>query len=237
MSTGERVCWMIVLGGMVMTAAPFVTGDALLPLGQARFALVVVGPIAALSAFVTFFFLRARDKVKRDLLAGRNLLVRWTYAEAEWRAFAGEETRQQAGSKRMLLGFTAVFMAIVTLAFIARDRQAGLFVGAVLFVAWGLCWMVARASVRAQARHEKGPMPEVRIGRDGLLVGDELHDWHGWGATLQECALRDGPPPLLEFTYAMISGNATVRRSESVRVPVPAGKEAEAREIIRQLQA
>ncbi len=237
MSTGERVCWYLTLVGAGMTVAPFVADEALTPMGSGRFAMAFFGLIVGLSCFICAFFFRSRNRVKRHLLAGRDMLARWTYSETEWRAFAGEETSRQASSKRGLLGFTAGFMVLVTLGSIVRDRKSGVFIGAVLFVTWILCWLVARASVRSQGRHEKGPTPEVRIGRDGLLIGEELHDWRGWGASLEACEWHDGPPPVLEFSYAMISGNATVRRTETVRVPVPIGKEAEAHAIVRQLQA
>ena len=237
MSTGERVCWILTLVGAGMATAPFVAEEALAPMGNGRFAMAFFGAIMGLSCFICTFLFRSRNRVRRELLAGRGLLVKWNYTDAEWRAFAGEELRAQSGGKNKLLWFTAIFMIVVTIVYVVRDPKAGLFVGAVLFVAWVLCWIAARATLRSSAVAQGGASPEVRIGRDGLLIGDEMHIWRGWGNSLDKCELQDGPPRELSIRYLVPSGNATVLRHEVVRVPVPAGKETEAAEVIRQLQA
>ncbi len=236
MSTGERVCWILTLLGAGMATAPFVAEKALEPMGNGRFAMAFVGVIMGLTCFICTFLFRCRNRVRRELLAGRGLLARWRYSEAEWRAFAGEELRQQSGSKRTLLWFTAAFMLVVTIVYVVRDPKAGLFVGAVLFVVWVLCWIAARATVRASAVAQGGSSPEVRIGRDGLLIGDEMHLWRGWRNSLSSCELRESTPRVIAISYLVPSGNATVLRPVVVRVPVPAGKDAEAVEVVCQLQ-
>lgn len=235
MSTGERGSWVFAAIGATMVALPFVAEDALKPMGDARFAMMMVGAVIALSAPFIALLYRSRNRVRRQLLAGAGLLVHWTYSEAEWRAFAGEETARQSSGKRTLLLVTAGIMIVVTVGFIALDRQAGLAVGAVLFVVWILCWFAARASVRAKACAQVGGAPEVRIGKDGLLIGNELHIWRSWGNRLEGCALIEGQPRLIEISYSIQGKNS--RHIETVRAPIPVGKEAEAIELVRQLQA
>ncbi len=237
MSTGERVCWILTLVGAGMATAPFAAEEALKPMGNGRFAMAFVGAIMCISFFICTFLFRSRNRVRRELLAGRGLLVKWNYTDAEWRAFAGEEYSAQSGSKNKLLWFTAIFMLAVTIFYVVRDPKSGLFVGAVLFVAWLLAWIAARVTLRSTAVAQSGASPEVRIGRDGLLIGDEMHIWRGWGNSFSKCELRDGPPRQLAIGYLVPSGNAMVLRPQVVRVPVPTGREAEAVEVMRQLQA
>ena len=237
MSTGERVCWILTLAGAAMATAPFVAPDALAPMGNGRFAMAFVGAIMGLSCFICTFLFRSRNRVRRELLAGRGLLARWSYTDAEWRAFAGEEMLQKSGGNRRLLWFTAVFMIVVTVVYVIRDPQSGLFVGGVLFVVWVLAWIAARLTLRSSAVAQSGSAPEVRIGRDGLLIGDEMHIWRGWGNSFSKSEMRDGPPRQIAISYLAPSGNATVLRPVVVHVPVPAGREAEAAEVLRQLQA
>lgn len=220
-----------------MAAAPFVAEDALAPLGNGRFALAFVGAIMGLSAFICTFLFRSRNRLQRELLAGRELLAKWTYTDTEWRAYAGEETRAQSSTMNRLLWFTAIFMAAVTGVYVLRDGKAGVFVGASLLVAFVLAWLAARATLKSSAVARGGPSPEVRIGRDGLLIGGELHVWRGWGNVLNSCALNDGPTLQLVINYMTPSGNKTALRPETVRVLVPAGKETEAREVVRQLSS
>jgi hypothetical protein len=219
-----------------MATAPFVADEALAPMGNGRFAMAFVGAIMGLSCFICTFFFRSRNRVRRELLAGRALLVKWSYTDAEWRAFAGEEFRAQSVGKNRLLWFTAIFMIVVTIVYVVRDPKSGLFVGAVLFVAWVLAWIAAGATLRSTAVAKGGASPEVRIGRDGLLIGDEMHLWRGWGNSFSACELREGPPRQIAISYLVPSGNAMILRPQVVHVPVPAGHEAEAAEVIRQLQ-
>jgi len=237
MSTGERVCWVLTLVGAGMATAPFVAEEALAPMGTGRFAMAFFGAIMGLSCFICTFLFRSRNRVRRELLAGRGLLVKWKYTDEEWRAFAGEEYRAQSGSKNKLLWFTAIFMIGVTIFYVVRDPGGGLVVGAVLFVCWVLAWIAARATLRSTAVAQGGASPEVRIGRNGLLIGDEMHIWRGWGNSFSKCELRDGPPRQLVICYLVPAGRGMVRRPQVVHVPVPAGHEAEAAEVMRQLQA
>ena len=237
MSIGERVCLSLSVLGFGMAAAPFVADQALAPMGNGRFAMAFVGAIMGVSFFVCIFLFRSRNRVRRELLAGRGVLARWTYTGAEWRAFAGVEMKKQAGNRRFLLWVTAAIMAAVTLGYLVRDPSSGRVVGAVLAVLWLLCWFVSRASLHAQARARAGDGPLVLIGRDGLLLGAEAHIWRGWGNSLGSCELREGPPRVLAISYRVPSGNATILRTVVVRVPVPAGREAEAVEVLRLLQA
>ncbi len=220
-----------------MTTAPFVAEEALKPMGDARFAMAFVGVILGLTCFICTFLFRSRNRVRRELLAGHGLLVKWTYTEAEWRAFAGEEKREQSSTMKRLLWFTAIFMVVVTISYVVRDPKGGSFVGAVLLVVWVLAWLASRVTLSSAAVAKGGPSPEVRIGRDGLLIGDEMHIWHGWGNVFGTCEMRDGPPRQLAISYMIPSGNKTILRPETVHVLVPAGHETEAAEVLRQLQS
>lgn len=236
MSTGERVCWILTLVGGGLATAPFVAEDALAPMGNGRFAMAFVGAIMGVTCFICTFLFRSRNRVRRELLAERGLLVKWSYTDEAWRAFAGKEFRAQSGSKNKLLWFTAVFMIAVTIFYVVRDPRSGLVVGAVLSVCWVFAWIAARATLRSTAVAQGGTAPEVRIGRDGLLIGDEMHIWRGWGNSFSKCEVREGPPRELAICYLVPSGKAMVLRPQVVHVPVPAGHEAEAAEVVRQLQ-
>jgi hypothetical protein len=234
MSTGERVCWTLTILGAGAAVAPFVAEEALEPMGDARFAMAFGGILVGITSFICVFLFRSRNRVRSRLLAGKDLLARWTYTEAEWRAFAGGETQRQASGRRTLLWIVGAFMLIATLVTAARDRRAAVFVGAVLFGTWILCFIAATISMRAYRKNEKGPTPEARVSGDGVLLGVEFHAWRGWGARLERCALHEGPPPQLEFVYS--TPQRYSRQETSVRVPIPAGREADAAAVVRQLQ-
>lgn len=193
------------------------------------------GAIAALSGFCLVFFFRSRDRYRRLLLAGQGVLARWSYTAAEWKDFSGAEVVRQSKGMRWLLAITAFFMIAATIWKMNQDRDAGLFVGAVMLVTWIICWIVAHAAGKKYQRRAEGPALAVLIGRNAMLVGDELHVWRGWGNLLHSAAVAEGPPKLVEITYSMQGRRA--RQFETVRVPVPVGREAEARTLVDQLSA
>ncbi len=229
------MCWTTAILGAGLVAAPFVSTTYISQLKEGAYALGFIGAIAALSGFCLVFFFRSRDRYRRHLLAGQGVLARWSYTAAEWKAFSGDEVVRQSSGMRWLLAITAIFMIAATIGKMNENREAGLFVGGVMLVTWILCWIAARVAVNKYQRRAAGPALDVLIGRDAMLIGSELHVWRGWGNLLQSCAIEDGPPRLLAITYSMQGRRA--RQVETVRVPVPAGREAEASAVTMQLSA
>ena len=236
MSTGECASWIVALVGLGLMLAPWMSDAYDQALGNGAFALMFVGAIAGVTAFVMVFFFRARNRYRRALLADRGLLAHWQYSADEWRTFAGEERIRQAREQGHLLKITAIIMVVVGVPFVIADREAGLWVAAVLFAVWILCWIVARLSRGSQAATRRGPVPEARLGADALLLGNDLHVWRGWGNSLDGCAVEAGPPPCLAVAYSAPAGRGP-RRQVTVRVPIPPGREAEAAEARRRIAA
>jgi hypothetical protein len=233
MSTGERSCWITAVVGASLVAAPFVSDSYASALKEGAYALMFVGAIAGLSGFCLVFFFRSRDRHRRQLLAGQGVRARWSYTAAEWKAFSGIEVVRQSTGMRWLLGITAVFMVLATLGKMSQDRDAGLFVGAVMLVTWIICWLVAHNVVKKFQRRAEGPALDVLIGQDAMLVGDELHVWRGWGNLLHSCTVVEGPPRQLKIIYSVQGRNN--RPITDVQVPIPAGREAEAQAIVASL--
>ena len=232
MSTGVKISWIVFLGGSAAAASPFVLGEAMAPWGNGRFAFAMFGALFAVGGLLFAVFLWGRDRARQRLRSGRDRLARWTCTPAEWTAFAGEEAVAQASHRRLLLGITAVFMILATIVALFANQQAGVFVGLLMTVLWLICWAVAYATGRQ--RRDAAVVPEVCIGRDGLLVGDELHTWRGWSQRLEACTLQTEPVPQLRFSYSAMTRSGRV--STVVRVPVPTGRLDEAAAVVRQLQ-
>jgi Flp pilus assembly protein TadB len=235
MSTGERVSWFFSLLGAALVAAPFVSEDYQDALGDGAFALMFVGGIMGLTAFIMVFLFRSRNRHRRNLIAGRDLLARWIYTADEWRAFAPGETRRLASDKGMLLKITAGMMLVATVVMVLINRRAAIFVGGVLGGTWLLCWAIVRAQVRRQRKLEQAPPPEIRISAHALLIGDQLHAWSGFGNRLEQCVLHENAPPKIAITYSTPGRHS--RPTETVCVPIPAGRAAEAAALVQRLAA
>jgi hypothetical protein len=132
------------------------------------------------------------------LVAGRDLLARWTYTADEWNVFAPGETRRLANDKGMLLKIMAGFMLVATVATVLISRRATLFVGGILGGIWILCWAIVRMQVHRQNKLEQAP-------------------------------------PKSAITYSTPGRNR--RPTETVCVPIPTGREAEAAALVKRLAA
>lgn len=83
-----------------------------------------------------------------------------------------------------------------------------------------------------RARHNKlkNSEPKALISEKGVIIGRMFHLWVNLGATLDQVVLiTDEQPPILEFHYSMPT--RTGRQTEVARLPLPAGKMADAEQI------
>ena len=132
-------------------------------------------------------------------------------------------------------GFSVIMLiAVVVMAFL--NRGATVILGCILFGTWLLCWAIVRVQVRRQSKLAQAPPPEVRISAHALLLGDQLHVWSGWGNRLEKCDLDKNEPPQIAITYSTPGGRGS-RPTQTVCVPIPAGREAEAAALVQRLAA
>jgi hypothetical protein len=227
---GEKVCWWLMLLGAAMVAAPFLAPDYFSGWNGGQFAMALVGCLVGPSAFFSSFLFRRRRLVRDQLFDDKRLLVRWTYTEAEWRSFTGQDYERERRDKWQLFRIVAFFCVVIGGAFAVCDWEGGRWVLAVLL---GLVAVIAGVIVlttRGQRQRREASGGEVRIGEDGLWLAGELHVWTGWGGRFERVLVVEGQPPCIEFVYSTPAKNQ--RQEHSVRVPIPTGYDAEAAGIV-----
>jgi hypothetical protein len=225
-----------------------------LDLTQNGLLLAVVG-FAVLASFVGVFSgvgawvrERVRQMVARRLAAMQNgdCLVHWTYSREEWQALMAKEwERKQRSARRwtfvglgggvlmgLLIGIVsrfpgkgwppAEFGQVV-----ARVLGGGV-VFASLFAIWG--WGIRFPAKRKYQRLRQTP-GDAYIGAGDAYCAELYWNWSDWGWSLEKVEMVHAWPAFLEFTLTMPRGK------EIYHVPIPAGQEAEAQEIIQLLTA
>ena len=79
----------------------------------------------------------------------------------------------------------------------------------------------------------------LAIKPDGIYLDGSVHSWNSLGTRLDSVAFQASPLPHLRFVYSylMVAGRSLYffRNYVTVRVPVPAGREAEGRAVVRLL--
>jgi hypothetical protein len=234
MGIGQRISWTLALIGAGAMAAPIVAEQSFTGYGSAP-ATMVGGGMLGLVSFITAFMFRSRDRARERLRAGKDLLVRWSYTEDEWRPFAHVEYLRQRAEKKMLLWILGGVVAVTTVICTLIELRFGVWIACILGGTWVLCWLASRAALRPYRINEVGAPPEALISADGLLLGADFHVWRGWRNKLEEVGLDEGPPLQVMIEYSMPAGRGR-RNSVTAKVPVPRGKEEEAVLLLQRLE-
>ena len=235
LSLAERICWMLAALATLSAVLPFCLSEELRGWNGGQYALALVSMVIAPSAVISAFLFRARGRGRAVLLDDRKILLRWTYQPEEWAAFVVEDFVRERRAKWQVYGIVAGFCVFFGALFFALDPHEG---GPwVLGVMLGLCALLAfiiLVSTRLVRSHRLNARAEVRIGEDGLLLGNEIHQWKGWRTRLEECAIDTGHPPFLAFTYSTPAKGG--RQINTVRVPIPRDHDDEAAGLVMHFQ-
>ncbi|MFA5374447.1 MAG: hypothetical protein WC455_01630 [Dehalococcoidia bacterium] len=192
----------------------------------AAFGLLIM--IAGITTAVLFFRLAKRYDL---ILSDKNPLARWTYSDAEWRAFTEADYKIDRKNRWILVGIISAFAIFFGILFAIMDRDAGIYV---LFVMLALivlvsitAFLTSQQNYRRNIRH-KG---ETLIASDGLILNGQLHAWNVIGSRLERVDYMEEAPPMIEFEYSAVSRSG--RDSYTVRVPIPSDQEKGARDIVQ----
>ena len=195
------------------------------------FALAAFGLLIMITGIVTSIMFFRLAKSYDRILSHKDLLARWTYSDTEWKAFTEADYRIDRKNRWMLAGIISAFAIFFGVLFAIIDPEAGIYV---LFVMLGLiilvsitAFLTSQQNYRRNVRH-KG---ETLIASDGIILNGQLHSWTVIGSRLDRVAHIEGTPPMIEFEYSAPSRSG--RDSYTVRVPIPAGQEKSAHDIVQ----
>jgi hypothetical protein len=198
---------------------------------EGGFALASFGLLIVIGGIVTavlFFKLAGRYD---QILSDEAPLARWTYSDAEWRAYTETEHKTDTRDRWTLAAIISAFALFFGVLFAIFAPEGGVYV---LFMMLGLialvsltAFLTSRQNYRRNVQH-KG---ETLISSQGILLNGQLHAWNVIGSRLERVDYMEETPPLIEFEYSASSRNG--RNSYTVRVPVPSGKEASAHDTVQ----
>lgn len=209
--------------------APWLLGMDMMKGG---YALVTVAVFLGIAGAVVANMMAQRARVLGRMLGGEGLVAHWTYGAREWARYAEEEHRTTASAKKALFVTVAMIALVVGGVFLAADPDGGgPVVFAVMLALVAACGLAAWLGVRGSRRRNERT-GEAWIAADGVLLNGALHTWSVHGSRLESVEL-DGALLVFRYSYRARSGTEEV----DVRVPVPSGREEEARRIVREFRA
>jgi hypothetical protein len=188
---------------------------------------------AALTAGICWFYARKADRHLEAFRRGE-YLAHWTFRPEEWSTFAAAEWARTQKTARWMPLWLGLVGGAVGLGLLAAG--AGVVVLAVSTLAGtALGWGVGRLllSRGERARDARPAKPEVYVGPEAAVVDGKYIHWTGYGVRLVGLTMVGGDPPVLEFEVRTSSGESTTTHTH--RVPVPAGREEEAEQVMEHL--
>jgi hypothetical protein len=238
-SAGRGFRWSASLGALFsgMILWPFVYGTGT---GGAGAASVFMGAFFLLGAMIGMWLFGRQASMLGRMLSGERLAM-FTYDAEEWRRFTewnfGQESRDRMSLWLLVFGISlAVGLGFML---VLRD-EASVWVFAVLMGLMAVLWVLAVALPRLKRRRDRSRPGMVCVGRRGAYVSGTMHSWNGWGARFESAEFRTKPMPHIHlvYSYLMLAGRFLyfIRNAVPVRIPVPAGSEDQARDVVRELR-
>ena len=225
--------WVVCVLSFFGIFAPYIFGvDAM----QWGFGISFLCIVFGITAIVVAVMYTKRARLVDQMLRKENLLAHWTYTPAEWQSYAQKEHRQNKREKRNLFLLVTVISIIIGVILSAINPDGKLIFLLTVAGIIGIAGGAALLAIYPRYRQNRKNLGEVYISQHGVYLNRELHVWRGFGAALEEVSYQDRyrAQPLLQIVYS--TPNRYNRQDVTVRVPVPQGEQAAAKNIADRLQ-
>jgi hypothetical protein len=225
--TTSNVWWIITAAAIFGIFAPELFG---IKGFNGGFAISAVCILLAITGIIIALIYMARAGKLDRIFKGDNLLSHWTYSQDEWQQYTEEEYTRQKASNKGLFIVIAVISLVIGIIFFIVDPRYGKWVFFTMLGLILLIGLVAWFTAFYNHRQNKLNQGEVYFTPDAVYLNRQLHDFKSLGAKLDKVELKGKIHQYIEFTYSAPS--RTDRQGYEARVPVPQGKDEEARKLV-----
>ncbi len=203
------------------------------------------GILFVLGLILGFVFMNNAESAGQVVLGESETWARWVCSPEEVARFVASEKARLRGSSKLYWGIMGVAVGVwlFTLVLdVAHGKPNDLrslltgFVVVVLFLGGGFALLVrkmANVELNRARRRAKG---EMILTAEGVFGEDMFFRW----TSLREAMYEPGPPVIAKFGFpgaAVYKMGVPQQSTDYVRLPVPQGEEAHAREIVERVQA
>jgi hypothetical protein len=200
------------------------------------YAVSFVAIFVAISAALVAWFFWQRAKTLDEIYAGKDLLAHWRYQPDEWQSYIDVERQEQTRQNTWLLVVMAVWAFFFGGLCWVTDREAGRLVFYIMLGLVLLLGMVAFGLPRLRYQRQRRGPGEAWITPKTIYIGGVLVRWDFWGTRLESVQwIAPQGNGLASLAFKVSFPSRAGRQTQMVRVPVPRGREAEARKIIEQI--
>jgi hypothetical protein len=223
-------CWLTAIAGVIVFFLPLVLSIDTYGAGPAMF---FIGLVIFLTGFISaLVFMRMANNFK-DVISGKDLLAHWTYSKEEWSRYTEAEHARNRKDKWNLFKLIAIIAVVVGVVFVIIKHDALLITFCVIAGLIALIALTASLSIASDHRRNLKYPGEVYLGTKGAIFNRTLHYWKLPLTYLHSVKYVPDEVPYIDIEYSGQSG--TARAFYTARIPIPAGRENEAMEIVNKL--
>lgn len=213
-----RRAWIVAL---IFLLACFVPSLGEWDMMNGGYAMIVLSGFVSLTAVITALMFRSRGKQAAALVGGTGeFITEWKISAELWREILQLQYEEEKAAKKALLRIVWFFCVLFGVGFIVYDPEAGVWVAVIMLVMMVLTGLAATLTPGARLRRLSGVEMCARVGKECVMLGDELHSWSMPGSWLQGATLEEeSGRRWLRVNYAFITRAGI--QEEQVLLPVP----------------
>jgi len=201
------------------------------------YAVMFISFFLTLSSFAVALLFFTRARAMDDILRGKNLLAHWVYQAEETRKSAEREFVNYKESNRALLYVVGGFILIAMLLMVIFGEEAGVTTAGILFIVLIIIAIVSVVAPRLELKRALNASREAYITDTGIIYEGAVYPFQSFLMKMDGVRFMKGTPrkpPIIGFSFMQLVGLFILRPFE-ISVPVPAGEEKTAQEIVRKL--
>ena len=174
---------------------------------------------------------RSRTNTTTEITAGKNVLAHWTYSDAEWLEFFDAGYRRHKILKWIGISIIPAWAIFSSICYAIINPQYVIYAPTILIPFIPFESLVVFLTSQQSYHHNKGSKGEALIASGGIILNGKLFDWHVVNSRLESVEYLEATLPMIRLEYSVDSLNGG--KSSKVLVPIPAGQEKSARDIVQ----
>jgi len=201
------------------------------------YAVMFISFFLTLSSFAVALLFFTRARAMDEILLCKNLLAHWVYPPDEARKSAEREFVTYKELNRGLLYVVGGFIIIAMVLMVIFGGEGGVLTAGILFVVLIIIAIVSVVAPGLELRRALNAPREAYIAENGIIYEGAVYPFSSFMMRMDGVRFGKGKgkrPPVLEFSFIQLVGLYILRPFE-IRVPVPAGEETTAQEVVRKL--
>lgn len=181
--------------------------------------------------FISWQWHRIQQRLNTITAQPAQWLARWSYDQWTWQAYAQRERRRHHGT---IAKWSVPFLLITAFVSYMWLQTFGQRILWPMLAVMGVNLLVLLVQTGILPYYRiLNTAPEAIITADGLCIGGAAYFWRQGNATLRSLALIQDQLNTLAFTLRVRKGRN--RSTQVVHVPIPAGYEVQAQQVIDRL--